>query len=321
MRDQRRFQAVFAGELAGQRPRPSVELRLAARLLGGSLALPVWTLASPVWRLALPICVVASLVATGELVAVAADRAPVKPLAAAHAHNDYEHARPLFDALDHGFCSVEADIYLVDGKLLVAHNRPDVKPERTLEALYLDPLLARVRAGNGSVYRGGPRFTLLIDLKSDGPQTYAVLAKTLAKYAEMLTTIRDGKLQPGAITVVISGNRPMKEVAAEKVRYAGIDGRLADLDSDKPAELMPMISDNWGLHFRWRGEGEIPAAERARLREVVEKAHKAGRTVRFWNIPANAAIWGELSTAGVDLINTDDLAGLEKYLRERDAQK
>ena len=28
----------------------------------------------------------------------------------AHAHNDYEHARPLLDALDHGFCGVEADV-------------------------------------------------------------------------------------------------------------------------------------------------------------------------------------------------------------------
>ena len=29
-----------------------------------------------------------------------------------HAHNDYTHHRPLFDALDHGFASVEADIRL-----------------------------------------------------------------------------------------------------------------------------------------------------------------------------------------------------------------
>lgn len=49
--------------------------------------------------------------------AVKATHSP-KPLIQAHSHNDYEHARPLFDALDLGFCNVEADIYLVDGKLL-----------------------------------------------------------------------------------------------------------------------------------------------------------------------------------------------------------
>ena len=48
------------------------------------------------------------------------------PLDHAHAHNDYEHARPLLDALDCGFGSVEADIYLVDGALLVAHARDSV---------------------------------------------------------------------------------------------------------------------------------------------------------------------------------------------------
>src|SRR6266849_514163 len=94
------------------------------------------------------------------------------PLTRVHAHNDYEHKRPLFDALDQGFCSVEADIYLVDGKLLVAHDRDKVRPERTLQALYLDPLRERVKKNHGRVYSDGPEFTLLIDLKSDWRKIY-----------------------------------------------------------------------------------------------------------------------------------------------------
>ena len=54
----------------------------------------------------------------------------------AHAHNDYLHARPLLDALECGFCSVEADIYLVDGQLLVAHTQLELSPDRTLRSLY-----------------------------------------------------------------------------------------------------------------------------------------------------------------------------------------
>jgi len=48
----------------------------------------------------------------GTLLGVSALRAADQsvPLIPAHAHNDYLHARPLLDALDHGFCSVEADI-------------------------------------------------------------------------------------------------------------------------------------------------------------------------------------------------------------------
>lgn len=306
MRIHRQFNACNSGVSLGGRCCRRVDWSIeCAAWLGGSLAFPAVVV----------LCLSMLAASCGSAVA-----APVKPLATAHSHNDYEHARPLLDALDQGFCSVEADVYLVDGKLLVAHNRPDVKPERTLEALYLDPLLARVKANGGRVYRDGPRFTLLVDIKADGARTYEVLAKTLAKYAEMLTVVRDGKLEPGAVTIVISGDRPKKEITADKLRYVGIDGRLTDLDSDAPADLMPMISDNWGLNFRWRGTGDIPAAERTKLREIVEKAHQHGRTVRLWNIPANAAIWGELSDAGVDLINTDDLAGLAKFLRERDVK-
>src|SRR5437867_37085 len=91
------------------------------------------------------------LVAAFSLAAQYASRA-VEPLPHAHAHNDYEHQRPLLDALDHGFCNVEADIHLVNGVLLVAHDSDKVDPKRTLENLYLEPLRSRVKRNNGAVY-------------------------------------------------------------------------------------------------------------------------------------------------------------------------
>src|SRR5947207_2851230 len=97
----------------------------------------------------------------------AVEPAVVKPLPQAHAHNDYEHARPLLDALDHGFCSVEADIWLTPEGLLIGHDRKDLQPGRTLEALYLDPLREQIKANGGRVHRGGPAFSLLIDVKTD----------------------------------------------------------------------------------------------------------------------------------------------------------
>jgi hypothetical protein len=92
----------------------------------------------------------ATVLALSPAMVCAAD---VKALPQAHAHNDYEHQRPLLDALDHGFTGVEADIWLVNGKLLVAHEEAHIKPERTLEALYLDPLKKRVAENGGRVYR------------------------------------------------------------------------------------------------------------------------------------------------------------------------
>ncbi len=47
-------------------------------------------------------------------------------------------------------------------------------------------------------------------------------------------------------------------------------------------------------------------------------AHARGHRLRFWGTADSENFWRELRANGVDLINTDDLAGLEKFLRGRD---
>jgi hypothetical protein len=42
---------------------------------------------------------------------------------------------------------------------------------------------------------------------------------------------------------------------------------------------------------------------------------RAAACVRFWGAPDKPPFWAVLRDAGVDLINTDDLSGLEKFLR------
>ncbi|WUJ70978.1 glycerophosphodiester phosphodiesterase family protein [Kribbella soli] len=248
------------------------------------------------------------------------DAPAVRALPSAHAHNDYDHRRPLQDALDRGFNSVEADVWLVDGELRVAHDLADAKPGRNLESLYLEPLADQVRQNHGQVYKHGQDFQLLIDIKSDGPSTYAAVDKALAKYRGISTVFVNGRVHEGAVTSVISGNRPLDDLKAQKIRYAGYDGRLGDLQSGMPASLMPLVSDNWSNVFTWRGVGPMPEAERTKLHDIVISAHHAGYKVRFWETPdtpgaAREALWRELVAANVDYINTDDLHGLEDFLR------
>ncbi len=250
------------------------------------------------------------------LSASATDR-PVRPLTRAHSHNDYAHPRPLLDALDQGFDSVEADIYLVDGKLLVAHDRRQTRPERTLETLYLDPLYARVQTNGGRVFKGGPPFYLLIDCKSAGAEIWPVLRLTLQRYRPMLTVFRHDATETNAVTVVLSGNSPRAAVSAEPVRLAGIDGRLPDLETNPSRHLVPWISEDWTSHFQWRGKQAMPAAELERLRDWVTRAHAQGRMVRFWGGPDSETLWRTQFDAGVDLINTDKLAALAAFLEAR----
>jgi len=247
---------------------------------------------------------------------VAAQNSPT-PLTRVHAHNDYEHKRPLFDALDQGFCSVEADIYLVDGQLLIAHMRSQVKPERTLEKLYLDPLRERVKQNGGRVYAGGPEVTLLIDIKTDWKTTYPALRERLKKYSDILSTFSGDTKQTNAVIAIITGDRSKKMLDGETLRYAALDGDLEDLDSNAPPTLIPWISSNWTRTFRWRGSGEFPANEKVKLKEIVNKAHEQGRRVRFWGAPDFPAFWREILAEGVDLINTDDLDGARDFLLQK----
>ncbi len=244
------------------------------------------------------------------------------PLAKAHAHNDYRHHRPLLDALAHGFTSVEADVFLVDGQLLVAHDRHEIRAHRTLQALYLDPLRERIKRNGGSVYAQGGRFTLLIDFKSEAESTYAQLHQVLSQYKECFTTFTPSGRQEKAILAVVSGNRPRATMDAQALRYAGCDGRLSDLNSGASADLIPMISDNWGSHFKWRGQGPMPASEKTKLARIVRLSHDKGRLVRFWATPdtpsaQRRALWDALISSDVDVINTDDLCGLQQYLLAR----
>ena len=254
----------------------------------------------------------------------------VTPQPQAHAHNDYHHKRPLFDALQHGFCSVEADVFAIDGELRVGHDRSETRPGRTLEKLYLDPLQKLVRQNGGRVYKNGPLFTLLIDFKTSGKPTYKLLRPLLAEYKDMLVAAKpssrntehkdtEHKDMP-AVSIVISGNRPFEVISADEERLCGIDGRLSNLDSDMSPELMPLISDNWRSHFKWEGAGAIPTKERDKLMDAVKRAHEAGRRLRFWATPENENLWKVLADAGVDHINTDQLARLETFLKQNKAK-
>jgi glycerophosphoryl diester phosphodiesterase len=243
-----------------------------------------------------------------------------QPLQQAHAHNDYEHQHPLRDALDHGFTSVEADVWLVDGRLLVGHDRDQVVPGRTLESLYLSPLEARRRMNGGTEYPSWDgTFQLLIDVKSDAGPTWAAVDQVLREHPMLMTTATAAQTDPHAVTAVISGNRDRAAMLAQPTRYAGYDGRLGDLDGGAPASFMPLVSDNWAKQFTWDGTGGMPAAEEQKLRDIVTRAHGHGYRVRFWETPdqpgpARDRVWSKLVEVGVDQVNTDDLAGLQRFL-------
>ncbi|MFQ3611529.1 MAG: phosphatidylinositol-specific phospholipase C/glycerophosphodiester phosphodiesterase family protein, partial [Fimbriimonadales bacterium] len=216
-------------------------------------------------------------------------------LTRAHSHNDYWRQRPLADALECGFCSVEVDIFLQEGKLLVGHDLHELRPERTLQSLYLEPLRERAKRYRGQVYPNAPFFYLLIDIKSAWEPTYDHLRKILESYDDLFTRYEGDRRFERAVHAVLSGNRPpIQRLSAERVRFASYDGRLSDLGKSVPPSLMPWVSDNWMLQFRWQGRGTMPTEERDKLAQLVQRAQSQGYKLRFWAAADIPPMWDTL---------------------------
>ena len=109
------------------------------------------------------------------------DRAPLP----AYAHNDYDNAAPLHDALRLGYTGAEADLVLVDGVLLVAHERLDARGGRTFEALYLRPLLDLV-ARCATVIAPPRKFLLSVELKERSRAAHDSLEALLGRYEDVV---------------------------------------------------------------------------------------------------------------------------------------
>jgi hypothetical protein len=67
----------------------------------------------------------------------------------------------------------------------------------------------------------------------------------------------------GRVRCIVSGNRAREVMAAQPHRRAALDGRLDDLATDAPADLIPLVSDNWAKFFtRGAGTGTSPPPTR-----------------------------------------------------------
>lgn len=236
-------------------------------------------------------------------------------------HNDYWQDPPLFKALNLGYLYIEADILLIKNRLVVAHRRP-LRPAKTpdLQELYLDPLM-EIYKRQGYFYKDhpGPIF-LMIDIKTDAEETYSKLLEIIEPYKSMLTSFVDGVEVPGAITLIITGNRPIETIAAESERWVAIDGRPLDLGKGYPVNLMPMISEKYSTILGWTTTfGTKSPKNILKVQDFVSKAQAEGRLTRLWKIPENPTAWSWLTYHGIDLLNTDNLPKLHDYLRSAES--
>lgn len=235
----------------------------------------------------------------------------------AYAHNDYWNKRPLLDALENGFTYIEADVFLRNGQLIVAHILPCFKKKKTLEELYLKPLLTYLekngRRHNAAGTEQAP-ITLMIDIKSGANKTYAALAALLEKYQSILSGYKDGQIISGNVTVVITGHKPVDLINHKDNRLVFMDEDLKLAGTDSTLNIYPIASCKYSSIISWKGKGVISAQDVQKLSAYVAQAHKNGRKVRLWGSPEKKVVWSVLLKYNVDLINTDRIKSLRKFL-------
>ena len=235
-----------------------------------------------------------------------------------HSHNDYMNELPLLNAIDHGYESIEVDIFLHKNSLFVAHYWWMRKKDAKIDNIYLDQLYDIFKNNNGYIYKKETPLMLLVDIKSKGNDTYKLLENKLIKYNNMLSYVRNDSIFEGAVTIVLSGNKPSVELLRKKnKRHVFIDGRLSDLGKNISINMMPLISINWKDEFQWRGRGEMSQKDKMHLNELIYQVHLEGKKIRFWGSPDNSISWEVLYKSGVDLINTDKVADLYDYMLQK----
>ncbi len=148
----------------------------------------------------------------------------------------------------------------------------------------------------------------MIDMKTQGDETYAKLKSVLARYSDILAVYHnDSVVKQGPIHILISGSKPFKSLMKETTSCATIDADIKDMDKRDNDRVITRYSNPWGSHFTWNGKGQMPTGQRAKLDSLVAVAHQLKKQIRFYGSPDNPNIWKTLLDAHVDWINTDEL--------------
>ena len=214
-----------------------------------------------------------------------------------HSHNDYLQTVPFWTGFGAGASSIEIDVILKDGKLMVAHEPETIDPRRTIESLYMDPIAGGLKSGLIPSFN----FHLLIDLKTAAHPTLDVLLEVMKPYEAFLY----GKDKPDGLKLIISGNRPRPEEYKNYPEWMFFDYQSKALTADLPWEKIGMVSLSFRQFSAWNGEGSMVESERQDVQDFIDLVHSFNKPARLWATPDGKSAWKVFYEMGMDYINTD----------------
>lgn len=228
--------------------------------------------------------------------------AAAQPPVLIHSHNDYAQRVPFFQAYAQQVSSIEADVFLHDGQLLVGHDVEDLRADMTFEALYVEPIVTLFARNGGRAFRDSDQtLQLMVELKSETDPTLRAVAALLGRWPEVF----DPEVNPAAVRVAVTGRVPAPEAFDRYPRFLGFDGAWDADYTPEQLERIALISTNFRDFSQWNGKGTIIPDEKERLEQVIDRAHEQGKPVRFWNAPEGTTVYYTFYDMGIDYINTD----------------
>ena len=229
--------------------------------------------------------------------------AAAQPPVLIHSHNDYAQRMPFYQAYAQQVSSIEADVFLHDGQLLVGHDVEDLRADMTFEALYVEPIVTLFARNGGRAFRDSDQtLQLMVELKSETDPTLRAVAALLGRWPEVF----DPEVNPAAVRVAVTGRVPAPEAFDRYPRFLGFDGAWDADYTPEQLERIALISTNFRDFSQWNGKGTIIPAEKERLEQVIDRAHEQGKPVRFWNAPEGTTVYYTFYDMGIDYINTDN---------------
>lgn len=229
--------------------------------------------------------------------------AAAQPPVLIHSHNDYAQRVPFYQAYAQQVSSIEADVFLHDGQLLVGHDVEDLRADMTFEALYVEPIVTLFARNGGRAFRDSDQtLQLMVELKSETDPTLRAVAALLGRWPEVF----DPEVNPAAVRVAVTGRVPAPEAFDRYPRFLGFDGAWDADYTPEQLERIALISTNFRDFSQWNGKGTIIPAEKERLEQAIDRAHEQGKPVRFWNAPEGTTVYYTFYDMGIDYINTDN---------------
>ncbi|RAY13748.1 hypothetical protein DPM19_19025 [Actinomadura craniellae] len=223
-----------------------------------------------------------------------------------HAHNDYQNGDPLDDALENGATSVEADVWLEDGRLRLKHDKDEPGRYNDLREEYFEPLIERAARNGGQIYPGrGQKFEIFIEVKGGGGAAYEKIAQDIAGPPPLPADVQvvipvPPNFNPDMNTI---GNTPTPPNITFSTGFGPdctfppprLDPQNQDVDPEtgqrvyhpKTAERITVLNGEFDKCMD-TDKGRklyLSQGEHERFRALVQQVHNSNRKVRIWGGP------------------------------------